>query len=229
MDIPRLEKLNESRMRRFKTVGRKPRRLVIYPGFRTFISRIGNVADLGKSFEKIHFLDNNFEFVSNSCYAFLIPPEISVVQRIAQRRTEAADRYHPFIELWFQPRLNDAITAFMIESEIAPASLVNTFPSEHCSAASRGSVGREGIEVYNLEIDLIPLDDDVATLLSPYAFLRLWHQKDLTVVDEVRHAFDRISGGFLSVTSLGQIASVITTNLIQTADSTSRHSDPPNR
>jgi hypothetical protein len=220
MDIARLERVNEGRIRRFKTVGHKPRRLVLHPVFRNFISRLTNVSDLSKSFEKIHFLDSTFQFVSDSCYAFLIPPEIPVVQMIADLRTQVGDRYTPFIELWFQPRVSDVILAFMVETEIAPLAVVNTFPSEHCSAASRGSVGRDGIEIYNLEIDLIPVDDDVVTLASPYAFLRLWHQKDLTVVDEVRHVFDRIPEGFLSVAALGQIATVLARDLTQTADST---------
>jgi hypothetical protein len=71
--------------------------------------------------------------------------------------------------------------------------VVKAFLSEHCSAESRGSVNREDIEISNLDVDFIPLDDDVVTLASPYSFLRLWHQKDLTAVDEVRHAVECLS------------------------------------
>jgi hypothetical protein len=112
-----------------------------------------------------------------------------------------------------------------VEAEIAPASIVNTFPTEKVSAASSGAKPRDGIEVYNLEMDVLPLDNDLFTLFSPYAFLRGWYHHDLTVVDEVRTALESVSScsGFLSITAVGNIAVSVARTLPPTTDTNSTH------
>jgi hypothetical protein len=204
MDLAHLQKLNQRKLRRMMNVGRKPRRLVIHPFFKYFLSRLVDSASLSSAFERMHMLDEKFQFVSDVCYAFLIPPRIRTVQRIARIR-QMTDR-HPFLELWFQPRLTDVVAAFMIDEKIAPASLLKEFPSPKASAADAGITAQEGIEVYSLEVELFPLDFDVFTMNSPHSFLRAWHSHDLTVGSEFWRAIECLSPEFLSITAVGSLS-----------------------
>jgi hypothetical protein len=121
--------------------------------------------------------------------------------------------HHPFIELWFQPRVTDVVSAFMVDEKIAPASLLKEFPSPKASAGDAGVPAQEGLEVYSLEIELFPLDCDVFTMNSPHCFLRAWHSHDLTVGSEFWRAIECVSPDFLSITAVGSLSATVARGL----------------
>jgi hypothetical protein len=225
MEFSHFEKLNTMKWRKMTRIGRKPRRLVIHPCFKNFVSRIVDSSLLQRDFEKIHFLDDSFDFPATANYAFLIPPLIPAVQRVADARVACGTKFQPFIELWFQPRINDLVSAFLLDSDLAPASLLQRFPCEKLSAASQGARPRENFEVYNLEMDVVPLDNDVLTIFSPYAFFRTAYQHDLTVVGEVRNALEIISSyqGFVSISAIGNLSVAVARTLPPPAEANTTH------
>ena len=223
MDFSLFEKLNQRRFTKMTRVGHKQRRLVIYPGFKNFVSRILDGNTLQNSFEKIHFFDDDFVFSSDTCYAFIIPPEIPVVRHVMWCKQNTQSK--PFIELWFQPRINDILKAFLIDMKWAPDSIISSFPSVENSAKLNGAVAMENIEVHNLEIDVLPLDNDVLTLNSHYAFMRSNTIGDLTVVSEFRKALDVIHNyiGFATITGIGNLATSIAKSIQGPKNSSNNH------
>jgi hypothetical protein len=103
----------------------------------------------------------------------------------------------------------------MVDQGLAPLSVLRSFPSEKITALDSGSHAREGIEVYNMEMDVVPLDNDVLTMHSLHTFYRFAYQHDFTVVDEVRTALDLVasSGGYVSVTGIGNLACAVAKTL----------------
>ena len=79
MDIALINGVNKRKFRRMTRVGRKPRRLVIDPVFKSMITRFVDGGMLQSEFEKIHFLDDSFQIGADVCYAFIIPPDIPTV------------------------------------------------------------------------------------------------------------------------------------------------------
>jgi len=234
MDVSFFERLNQRKFRKMTAMGHKhARRLIIHPCFKSFMTRIVDRNALGRNFERVGFFDDSFIFAPASCYAFIIPPEIPVIRKIFQMRADSA--VSAPIELWVQPRLNDVIRAYLCEAampgepgqRMAPATIAATFPSEKVNIASifGDDEPARDVDVYSLEMDLVPLDNDLFTMGSRYAFARLYYEGDFTVVSEVRDALAALAsaGGFASVTSIGQFAGAIGRTLGGVSDSHSAH------
>jgi hypothetical protein len=138
---------------------------------------------------------------------------------------KSCSKFQPFIEFWFQPRINDLVSAFLIDANLAPASLLQTFPCPKISAASQNQAPFENIEIYNLEIDVVPLDNDVLTINSPYAFFRISYEHDLTVIGEVRTALEIIASnqGFVSITAIGNQSVAVARTLPPPSESNTTH------
>lgn len=212
MDFQRIETLNQRMFQKmFRTV-KKPCTLVIDPFLRSLVTRMAQSDALTRSFEAITFFDDDFHFGGDRMFVFLIPPDISRVRRIFGLRASSGKPKCP-VDLWFQPRLTDAVSAFMVDTGIAPTSLCSTFPGpEQLSALYKGNCScDDSIELHNLGVDAIPLDDDAITIMSPYSFLRSWCDGDFSVTDEVRHALTLISSrsGFASISTLGNFSSAV--------------------
>ncbi|KAK8834305.1 Vacuolar protein-sorting-associated protein 33 [Tritrichomonas musculus] len=225
MDFSFFEKLNIRKFKKMTCLGHKPRRLVLYPGFNNFISRIIDGNTIQKSFDRINFFDDEFKITSPEfSYAFIIPPEIEVMRHVKFVYDLARKEFPKivddgskfYIELWFQPRVNNIVNAWMVDMNFAPQSILDTFPSR-----DHPSIGEPcpRLEVSNLELDVTPLDDDVLTIESPYSYVRAWSLRDLTVVSEVRQALDVIRShtGFSSITAIGTLSTAIAKTLNQPA------------
>lgn len=225
MDFTKFERMNKTRFKKMTLTGRRQRRLVIDPVFKSLLSRIADPQTLENNFTAIHFFDEKLNLNTDDTYAFIIPPQITTVDKIAKLRAEVdSKKFTPFLELWFQPRINDAVAAFMIEKNIAPENLVTTFPTPGAPATKDSKVvPNPNLETYNLDIDLVALDIDVLTTNSPYAFLRAYSYNDLTVVSEIRKAIGDIYNytGFLSIYSIGDIATAVSKMLPPPTDSNS--------
>ncbi|OHS97733.1 Sec1 family protein [Tritrichomonas foetus] len=220
MDFSFFEKLNVRKFRKMTNIGHKPRRLVIHPRLNNFISRIIDGETIQKQFNSIHFFDDDFKIMSDEyCYAFIIPPEVEVMRHVKfivdlarNELPKSAQNPKFFIELWFQPRINNVVCAWMIDMKFAPQSIIDTFPSKE--NPSKIEPYRQ-LEVYNLELDVTPLDDDVLTIESRYSFVRAWSFRDLTVVSEMRQALNVIRShtGFVNITAIGSLSSAIARTL----------------
>lgn len=210
--------------RRMATSSSTARRLVLHPSLKCFVSRVIDSSTLTKSFEKIHIFDNSFEILSDTTHSFLIPPDIIVLKRLFALRNQTKAK--PEIEIWFQPRINDSIKAFLIESGNAPQSITTTFPTEQNNVASKGVQHINGITLYDLGVDILPLDVDVFTMNFSNAFTHAWVFKDLTITSIVRNSLDIVSqnlGGFISITSVGSLSTAIAKTLPPAADSNLTH------
>lgn len=226
MDLTHYERLNIRKFKKMTSIGHKPRRLVLYPKYNHFISRIIDGGTLQQNFDKIFFFNDEFKITSDEfCYAFIIPPEIDVVSHVRYIYNLALKEFpkiqqNPlatkfFVEIWFQPRINNKLCAYMIDMNFAPSSIISTFPSKEFP--TEDATPCPFLEVYPLEIDVTPLDDDVMTIESKYSYVRGWAMKDLTVVSEMRQSLDsiRLHNGFRSITAIGTLSTAIAKSLNQ--------------
>lgn len=203
--------------------GPNPRKLVVHPMFKNFISRITDGPTLQKSFEKINYYEPNYQFTSGN-YAIILPPEIPIVKQVINDLNNS--REVPNIQLWFQPHLTDVVTAFLVDTDNAPLNILQTFPEENNSAEKAGRKERKNLEIYDLGIELLPLDEDVLTMNQRLAFVEGWILRDLTIVSNVRKAFDILiqkMGAYASITAIGSYATAIAKTLPSANDLNSLH------
>jgi hypothetical protein len=203
--------------------GNKKCRLVLQPENKTWISRIIDGKTLANTFEKIHIYEDNFPFQAIQ-YAMILPPDIPLIKRIL--RNIDASKEKPIIQFWFQPHITDTVAAFLIDTDNAPLSLLKTFPDETNNALKAGRKHRDDIEVYDLGIDILPLDRDCFTMNDKNAFLKGWVFRDLTIVSDVRQAFEDVTakvGTFASITSVGGLSKAISQTLPPPNEASSIH------
>ena len=229
MDFGLIEKVNEQKFRKMGRMVKKPCALVIHSRFKALLTRItSNLPEdfLKNNFQQIAFFDPlKFRFPPEGDFHFIIPPDIPTIEQIFRARSAEAG-CKAFMHLWFSSRITDSIAAWLVDIGLAPESIVKSFPAPgKLSAAQHGAIGKDGIEVHNLELDVIPLDDDAASMNSPFAFVRAWYFRDLTVVDEVKCALDRVVGteGLLSITAVGTLASAVARMMPPPSDTNSVH------
>lgn len=231
MDFGLLEKVNEGKIRKMGRTVKKPCALVIHHRFKALLTRLTNNLPenfLRDNFEAIMFFDpKTFKFPREGNLHFIIPPDIPTIEQVFTARSQLGGA-PVTLHLWFLSRITDAISAFLVDSGFAPASLLEEFPGRgdlSVKARKPDIAPKGGLEVHNLELDVLPIDDDVAIMNSPFAFVRAWYFRDLTVVNEVKFALDKIIGneGLLSVTAVGSLASAVARMLPPTSDTNSIH------
>ena len=231
MDFGLLEKVNEGKIRKMGRTVKKPCALVIHHRFKALLTRLTNNLPenfLKDNFEAIMFFDpKTFKFPREGNLHFIIPPDIPTIEQVFTARSQIGGA-PVTLHLWFLSRITDAISAFLVDSGFAPASLLEEFPGRgelSVRVKKPDITPKEGLEVHNLELDVLPIDDDVATMNSPFAFVRAWYFRDLTVVNEVKFALDKIIGneGLLSVTAVGSLATAVARMLPPTSDTNSIH------
>jgi hypothetical protein len=61
---------------------------------------------------------------TTSNYAFLIRSSIPAVHRVADARRACGVKVRPYMEVWFQPRISDLVSGYLVEFDLAPASML---------------------------------------------------------------------------------------------------------
>ena len=218
MDFSRFDRINQRIFRKITKSDKDKRILVYHPRFSKFLSAITDVRQFQDSFDGIQPFTDDFEITTNICHTFLIPPSIPVLKHIANCRKVCGEKgIKPHVQIWFQPHINEYIKAFMVDTGLAPKTIVNSFPSEENPASSKGAQPNENISVFDLGIDLVALDKDVLSMGDPYSFLHGFSApQDLTIVSDFRRALDSVIqafGGFLSIHAFGSLSSSISRTL----------------
>ena len=227
MDYNRFEKDNQRAFRKMATICKNQKfRLILQPDQRMWVSRCVDGEFLKSTFEKIHIFEDDFPFQALS-YAMILPPDIPLVKKIIQTISSKDPKDKPqIVQFWFTPHLTDTVAAFLIDTDNAPISLLQTFPDETHNALKAGRKPNNLFEIYDLGIELLPLDKDCFTMNDRFSFLKGWVYRDLTIVSNIRSALESIIsrvGTFASITSIGGLAKAIGLTLPPPNDTSNLH------
>lgn len=180
-----------------------------------------------KNFNAILFFTIDYDFDPTVNYTIVLPSDIYLVKRLFYIYSQSDPKTMPFpkIELWFQPHISDDVKIFLIKQQLAPASLIQEYPNPKNPAFSN-LASNDKISIFNLGIEMIPLDTDLISLNSLFGFKQLYVDKNLLINSDLRDCLDYLTGafdGFLSITGIGDNSVAIAETMQTPSERSSNH------
>ncbi|KAH0793841.1 Sec1 family protein [Histomonas meleagridis] len=181
-----------------KLISRAPtvRHRAVHPSFLQILLRIcydkdkNLLSDLGK----LEAFDHTFGFNLSETYCLIIPSEIEVVQKAISLFKSSTAK--PTVEIFLYPYMTSPVAAYLNETmPCSKASLV-------LFGESKIPEDKDPIKFTDLGVDLLPLDKDLVTMITPSSMTRIWSLNDLTIFSELRNAINRIFAKFGSPSSV---------------------------
>lgn len=167
------------------------------------------VSDFGQMLSR-HF---NLEFNDTDKYVFLLFPDIQQIKTIIAKNAEIIKEKNrePDVTIMLLPRLTESIAAYLMDEELY-------YPSaEYCLYGKTNKNAKvSNIKIESFDINLIPLDTDICTMISINYIPRLFAFNELTAISEINSVLDSISyncDGFASITAFGDKSAICAKHL----------------
>lgn len=168
--------------------------------------------------------DMTFKFNETEKYVVLIFPDIQLIKYIIAKNAEIIQETNvkPSITIMLLPHLTELIAAYLMDEDLY-------YPSaEIClyGKTSKTDKPESNIKVESLNINLIPLDSDIVTMITENYLSRLWAFNELTAISEINACLDAISTnceGFASVTAIGDKSGICAKHLSDISPTATTH------
>ena len=195
------------RSKKFIARTKSVKHIAMHPNFTKILVQVCGSSDknLKDKLGQVENFDSTFAFNLSESYCVVVPSQIPFVQKIITLFKQSVAK--PTVDICLYPYMTASVAAY-IEENMGASKAKNVLFGENNETKSKYE-DKASISYSDFGIEILSLDKDLVTMLSPGVIPRLWSMNDLTVFSEIRSSLHKIFlryGVPSGITSIGSNA-----------------------